>query len=88
MVEGKHFANKKEIDVVGLTDDEKTNVKFTEPSPPEEWYETIELMYGLPKDEINREEIDLTEQQPAPPRGKMNKRKKEEVTSNNKELMV
>ena len=34
-----------EIDVVGLTYEEKTSMEFTEPSPPEEWYETIELMH-------------------------------------------
>ena len=37
----------------------------------------------MPKDEINREEIDLTGDQPPPlQRGKMNKRKKDEVTIN------
>ena len=75
-----------EIDVVGLTDKEKTSMDFTEPSPPEEWYETIELMRGHPPDEINREQIDLTkEQQPTPARDKDNKRKKEEVTTNTSE---
>ena len=75
-----------EIDVVGLTDDEKTSMEFREPSPPEEWYEIIQLMHGLPSDEINREQIDLTkEQQPTPTRDKVNKRNKEEVTANTSE---
>ena len=40
-----------EIDVVRLTDDAKTNGEFTEPSLPEEYYQTIDLMHGVPKDE-------------------------------------
>ena len=62
---------------MGITDEEKS-MEFTEPSQPEEWYETIELMHGLPSNEINREQIDLTkEQQPAQERDKVTKRKKE-----------
>ena len=61
-------------------------MEFTEPSPLEEWYETIELMHGLPSDKIYREQIDLTkEQQPTPASDKVNKRKKEEVTTNTSE---
>ena len=56
-----------EIDVVGLTDDAKTNGEFTEPSLPEEYYQTIELMHGVSKDEIEKEEIDLTGDNNQPP---------------------
>ena len=46
-----------EIDVVGLTDDPKTSGEYTEPNLPEEYYQTIELMHGVPKDEIEKEEL-------------------------------
>ena len=46
-------------------------------------------MHGLPSDEINREQIDFTkEQQPTQARDKVNKRKKEEVTTNTSEQAI
>ena len=53
-----------EIDVVGMTDEEKS-MEYTEPSQTQEWYETVELLHGppphnLPTDEIEKEEINLT----------------------------
>ena len=65
-----------------MTDEEKS-MEYTEPSQPEEWYETVEVIHGppshnLPADEINREQIDLTkEQEPAQERDKVIKRTKE-----------
>ena len=76
-----------EIDVVGITDEEKS-MEYTEPSQPEEWYETVELMHSppshnLPADEIDKEEIDLTkEQEPAQERDNVTKRTKEMASNN------
>ena len=67
-----------EIDVVGMTDEEKS-MEYTEPSQTKKWYENVELLHGpplhnLPTDEIEKEEIDLTKEQE---RDKITKRTKE-----------